>query len=290
MTEHIQPINLTLQFFCPRWGQEHETYDTFCRKVKEAGYDGIEAPVPSDAGEKDALMSALAKFDLLLIGQYYQSFERDFDVHKNNYEKHLRCLMEARPVKIDSQTGKDYYSLEQNKELFDLAKKISVEYNIPVAHETHRNKALYAAHTTKNILEQIPDLPITADFSHWCVVAESLLEDQEEAIALACRHAIHIHARIGYEEGPQVNDPRSPEWERQLQVHLQWWDTILRHREKNGDFTMTISPEFGPLPYMPSAPYTRQPLANQWEINVHMMQLLRKRYPNSTNNLHHGSD
>jgi hypothetical protein len=25
-------------------------------------------------------------------------------------------------------------------------------------------------------------------------------------------------------------------------------------------------------------PYTRKPLADQWAINVHMMQLLRKRY------------
>jgi hypothetical protein len=29
---------------------------------------------------------------------------------------------------------------------------------------------------------------------------------------------------------------------------------------------------------MPTLPYTRQPLADQWGINVHMMQLLRKRY------------
>ncbi len=33
------------------------------------------------------------------------------------------------------------------------------------------------------------------------------IDDQQEALALACIHAIHIHARIGYEEGPQVNDP-----------------------------------------------------------------------------------
>lgn len=45
----MQPTSLTLQFFCPRWGQEHETYAAFCRKVKGAGYDGIEAAVPFDA-------------------------------------------------------------------------------------------------------------------------------------------------------------------------------------------------------------------------------------------------
>ncbi|HKO80056.1 MAG TPA: hypothetical protein VJU78_06670 [Chitinophagaceae bacterium] len=275
---HNQPQKIAIQFFCPRWGQEHETYDAFCRKVKEAAYDGIEAPVPFDAGERKEQVNALAKYDLLLLGQYYQSFEKDFATHTINYEKHLRHLLDAKPVKIDSQTGKDYFSLEQNKELFELAKNLSAEYNIPIAHETHRNKALFAAHSTKFILERVPDLPITADFSHWCAVAESLLEDQEEATALACRHAIHIHARVGHEEGPQVIDPRAPEWEKQVHAHLQWWDAIIAHQQKSGASIMTITPEFGPLPYMPSVPYTRQPLASQWEINIHMMQLLKKRY------------
>jgi hypothetical protein len=29
---------------------------------------------------------------------------------------------------------------------------------------------------------------------------------------------------------------------------------------------------------MPTLPYTRMPLADQWGINVYMMQLLRQRY------------
>jgi hypothetical protein len=29
---------------------------------------------------------------------------------------------------------------------------------------------------------------------------------------------------------------------------------------------------------MPTAPYTRKPLGDQWKINVYMMNLLRKRY------------
>jgi hypothetical protein len=29
---------------------------------------------------------------------------------------------------------------------------------------------------------------------------------------------------------------------------------------------------------MPTLPYTRQAVANQWEINVYMMKILRERY------------
>jgi len=52
---------------------------------------------------------------------------------------------------------------------------------------------------------------------------------------------------------------------------------VVERKKKNGE-RMTFLTEFGPPDYMPTMAYTRQPLANQWEINVYMMQLLRKRY------------
>jgi hypothetical protein len=49
---------------------------------------------------------------------------------------------------------------------------------------------------------------------------------------------------------------------------------------KRKEQTITILTEFGPPDYMPVLPYTRLPVANQWEINVYMLNLLRKRYSN----------
>jgi sugar phosphate isomerase/epimerase len=267
---------MQLLFFCPRWGSEALSWDDFCKKVKEAGYDGIEAGVPFDPIEKKEMEKALQEHGLLLIGQYWQSFEKDFDTHKTSYEKHLYHLAGLQPLKIDAQTGKDYFSVEQNKELFEIAAAFTRQTNIPVAHETHRNKALFAAHVTKNILEKTPSLTITADFSHWCNVAESFLEDQPEALVIAISHAIHIHARVGHTEGAQVTDPRLPEWQTALQYHLVWWKAIVKHQEKAGTTTFTITPEFGPAPYMPLAPITQQPLADQWAINQWMMEYLKK--------------
>ena len=52
---------------------------------------------------------------------------------------------------------------------------------------------------------------------------------------------------------------------------------VVRRKKQAGQ-PLTILTEFGPADYMPALPYTRQPVADQWGINVHMMQLLRKRY------------
>ena len=55
-------------------------------------------------------------------------------------------------------------------------------------------------------------------------------------------------------------------------------DRIVDSHKKRGTPILTITSEFGPAPYMPALPFTRMPIASQWDINVHMMDLLRERY------------
>ena len=210
----------------------------------------MEAGVSFDESEKNEQSKALEKYHLLLIGQYWQSFEKDFEEHLVSYIKHLHHLASLQPIKIDAQTGKDYFSPEQNNRLFEAAETFTHSTGIPVAHETHRNKALFAAPVAKQYLLQNPGLPITADFSHWCNVSESFLEDQQETIELAVQHTIHIHARVGHTQSAQVTDPRLPEWQEALQHHLQWWKKIYQHHLQQNQSTLTITPEFGPAPYM----------------------------------------
>jgi sugar phosphate isomerase/epimerase len=269
---------MQIKFFCPKWGSEIDSWDNFCKKVKDAGFDGVETPIPFDKAEQQVITAALKKYGLMLIGQYYQSFEKDLAIHKENFKKHLESMAALKPLLIDSQTGKDYFTADQNRELFDLAQAISDKTGVLIAHETHRNKALFAAHVAKQLLTDNPGIVITADFSHWCCVSESLLEQQTEAVDLAISRAVHIHARVGHVESAQVSDPRAPEWSAELNAHLKWWDEIVKFRIKKDAELLTITPEFGPAPYMPAMPFTKVPVANQWDINVYMLNLLKDRY------------
>lgn len=267
---------MLIKFYAPEWGNT-PPFAQFCQNVKNAGYDGVEMALPFNPDEYQAILDTLNEYDLELIGQYYQSFETDLDEHAQHYEKYLRHLAEARPVFINCQTGKDYFSFDQNNQLFDLAARISGETGVKIIHETHRGKALFAAHIAKNFLTSLPDLRICLDISHWCTVHESLLHDQPEAVALAISRADHIHSRVGFPEGPQVNDPRAPEWAETLNAHLTWWDRVVEQHRAAGT-QLTVNTEFGPAPYMPLQPYTQEPLANQWDVNVFMMNLLKERY------------
>lgn len=180
---------------------------------------------------------------------------------------------------MNSQTGKDFFSFDQNKSLIELAEAFAQRSGIPVYHETHRNKFSFAAHIAREYLSRIPTLKITLDISHWVNVAESFLEDQQEVVQLAISRTEHLHARIGHPQGPQISDPRAPEWQEAVRIHLTWWDGVVENKKKAGEgAVLTITPEFGPHPYMVSLPFTRQPIANQWEINLHMVHLLKSRY------------
>lgn len=267
---------MPIKFYAPQWGNTLP-FALFCQNVKDAGYNGIEMALPFEAEESRIIIDTLQQHDLELIGQYWQSFERDLDEHRRNYEKYLRNLIAANPVFINCQTGKDFFTFEQNKELFELADRISAETGVNIIHETHRGKALFAAHVAQDYLTKLPDVRICLDISHWCTVHESLLDDQAEAVSLAIARADHIHSRVGHLEGPQVNDPRAPEWELTLNTHLTWWDQVVETHRSAGT-QLTVTTEFGPATYMPIMPYTQLPLGNQWEINVFMMNLLKQRY------------
>ena len=62
-----------------------------------------------------------------------------------------------------------------------------------------------------------------------------------------------------------------------VKAHFAWWDKVAERKKQNGE-RMTVLTEFGPPDYMPTLPYTHQPMSDQWAINVHMMKLLKARY------------
>ena len=271
---------MTILFFCPRWGSEHLPWETFFQKVKAAGYDGVEMGFPPElpGEEKKEILRGLKTHELLFIGQHWQTVEEDFEEHRSVFKRNLYSLAEGRPLFINSQTGKDYYSMEQNLALLSIADAIAEETGVPIIHETHRGKWSYAAHVTKQYLKEKPTIQLTLDASHWCNVAETFLHDQVAAMEKAIAHTVHIHARIGHTEGPQVPDPRDALWAEALKHHLGWWDQVVALSAKKGRESLTITPEFGAPPYTTLLPYSHLPIADQWEINVYMMELLRKRY------------
>lgn len=269
-----------IRFFCPRWGSEDVAYEAFFEKVKKAGYDGVEMSLPLDKRERDRIVKLLKEYELLLIGQHWECTLSDSGNYEKDFENYLMNLAEVKPLLINSQTGKDYFSFERNVALIRKADTIAEQTGVKIVHETHRGKFSFSVNVIAPYLGQLPDMRLCGDFSHWCNVAESLLQEPEQQAVLqkVIRRVDHIHARVGFSQSAQISDPRAPEYQEAVDCHLHWWDLIVEQRSSEGTEILTVTPEFGPAPYMPLLPYTRQPLTSQWEVNRHMKEILKQRY------------
>lgn len=270
---------MKIEFYCPRWGSENLPWEEFLAKVEEAGYDGIEWAIANNTNHEELrkVFDLAEHAKLAVIVQHYETNFSNFKEHVTAYSIWLEKIRPYPFIKINSQTGKDYFSVVENTQLIDLANSFGRKHGVPVVHETHRGKFSFAAHVTRPYLQAVQDLRITLDASHWCAVAESYLDDQADVMQLAIERTDHIHARVGYPEGPQISDPRAAEWLEALDKHLSWWDGVVTLK-RNAGSALTITTEFGPFPYMVNVPRTGEPIASQWDVNLYMMKLLKERY------------
>lgn len=267
--------NFSLTFLATNWGFEG-TWEEFCLKAKDTGYDGIEVWLPGQIKEQDDLFRALEKYKLKYA---FLAAGRDpvFEKHLAHFKESVESAVALKPLYVNCHSGQDYFTFEQNKEFIDFTTAVTESSGIKIYHETHRSRMLFAAHITANFIKKVPNLRLTLDISHWCNVHESLLQDQRRTVEEALSRTDHVHARVGHAEGPQVTDPRAPEWQEEVEAHFQWWDQIVKFKKENNQ-PLTMTAEFGPPNYMPSVPYTGQPLADVWEINTYMMQLWKEKW------------
>lgn len=275
---------MELRYSCPYWGQEETRAPLFFARVLEEGYDGVEINLPESKEFVKDFQATLdnvrsVKRDFIFIAQQVLSpAQETADEYLNRMKTRLEFLVSLKPDFINSHTGKDYFSFEDNCRIIEAAENITWRSGIPILHETHRGRFTFHAASMLPYLEKFPVLKLTGDFSHWCTVSESMLQDQKAIMEKIIPHVHHIHARIGHEHSPQVNDPFAPEWKNHTDAFICWWKKIIAVQSIKGKQSLTITPEFGPVPYMPALPHSQKPLTDQWQINTQIKEMLKRKF------------
>ena len=235
---------MKLLVFRALWGMTG-TIPEMVERIAEAGYDGIECQVlQPDAMPMDEFVKLLDAHNLNLILLSQIPTEQDI-------ERSLKQAAEYQPLKISMHSGADSMPRDVATSFFEEALRVEAEIGIPVAHESHRGRVFFNPWDTAYYLQQFEDLKLLADYSHWVNVCERLPDDQADALELANQRAIHVHNRVGYEEGPQVPDPSAPEY-----ASRRW-----RGTRPNGSASLicirnaalryfTVTPEYGPPNYL----------------------------------------
>jgi len=151
-----------------------------------------------------------------------------------------------------------------------------------VAHETHRHRFLYSPFLTRDFFLKYPDIrksiKICADISHWVNVAEADCDNPvlNQAVEFIIPNIYHTHCRVGYDQGPQVSDPRAPEWIGHTERHERWWDWIWQSQLERGFKRTTMIAEHGPPGYQQTLPHSKMPAAPIWDVN-HWIHLRRQK-------------
>ena len=232
--------------------------------LREAAYSGVEWKGIHARNAPD-FRQRLDDLDMQFIAQIHTTGQSVAD-HLLSFQNLIENVLPLRPVLINSQSGIDGWSWAQKEEFMGQALCIEQDVGLTVAHETHRGRITFSPWDTSQLLTAFSEMKLTCDFSHWVTVCERLLDSELAILEQCAERCIHIHARVGYEQGPQVTDPAAPEWAGHLIAHERWWQQIWRAQARNGQLVSTLTPEYGPPAYQHTLPFSQEPVSDVWAI------------------------
>ena len=230
---------MQINYCCPFWGSEKDKPEVFVDKMLSAGYEGIEIFLPPATDNFYAIFIEEIEEvkgknpTFIFIAQQLTAPGNDtVEQYISRMEKSLFELAAYQPSIINSHTGEDYFSFDDNCKVIESALNISAKIGVRILHETHCGRFSFHAASLVPYLKKFQEMELAGDFSHFCIVSESLLQDKEDIIKQIIPHVSHIHTRVGHEQSPQVNDLFAPEWKNHFTLFEGWWQQIIRHKKE----------------------------------------------------------
>jgi len=156
--------------------------------------------------------------------------------------------------RINAHSGSDAWGEIDSIEYLTRALSLSsrIGYALPpISHETHRGRILCCPFATARVLDVLPDLRLTSDFSHWVIKTERMLDTPLEVMLLRQKVAPcveHLHARIGTPQAPQVISvlPNALTT-RAAQRFYEWWEDVWDAQwAASRPSVVTATVEYGP--------------------------------------------
>ncbi|WP_345990563.1 TIM barrel protein [Sulfurimonas sp. HSL1-2] len=266
---------MKLQLYKTMWGFEGD-FETACAEASAAGFAGIEGPAPESSSQRAYWKKCLEQYNLHYIaeavtgGGYVPQRDLGVEGHLDDLNAILSRSAELSPRFVTCIGGLDAWSEAESLRFFTEGMKLAERYGVQISFETHRSRSLFNPWVTRRIVEALPEIALTLDISHWCVVCERQMDSEPEAINAIVPNVMHIHARVGYDQGPQVPHPAAPEYAYALKAHQGVWEQVWDSQRRRGFGFTTMTPEFGPDGYLHTLPFTKAPVADLWEINQWM--------------------
>lgn len=286
---------MQLLTFKTLWGHPDldraDSLELACAMARAGEFNGLEGPIPVDPELAEKFAGWMNKYKLYYIaevctaGSYVPDRRATPADHLADLEQQLSRLGSLQPTLVNCIGGCDAWPIDDSLYFFARAQDIAARHGVSISFETHRGRSLYSPWVTRDILQQL-ELSLTCDFSHWCVVCEGLSANEDELIRHIAQYAVHIHGRVGYDQGPQVADPESILYFESTEQHWRWWRWIWQVQQANNSAYSLFTPEFGPDGYQMRDPLTGLPHGNLTHFNLVMSHRARREFSHFTNPVH----
>ena len=132
---------MKILYLVPYWGSERLSAETFLSRAKRSGFDGVELSLPADPTQREQWSALLRQFKLSFVIEQCESADEGTADYVGKFESALRHAVAMRPLFVNSHTGKDHFTFEENSRLLRLAALIEQQSGVSTKHETHRGRA-----------------------------------------------------------------------------------------------------------------------------------------------------
>src|SRR5687768_11597178 len=194
-----------------------------CAETVARGFVGIETNPLLWRDNADEGRRIVADHGLKFLARAH-TFGRTVDDHVGWVRRCVELSQAFGTPQVIVQSGADFFDDAQIDEYFTATAAIEAESGLRLAHETHRGCILNSPWVTARVLDRFPEIWLASDYSHFVIVAERYLETEADLLARFAPRTIHIDARVGTPEAPQVADPRTDPVA--LAAFEKFWDEI----------------------------------------------------------------
>lgn len=242
------------------------TLDEKCARVKEAGFEAVECWLSAeDEGEhKDALDRHGLR---LVLGHHPHTLD---DV-RNTVAQAVRLKADF----VFAQPLTPYTPLAEAVPFLREARTIAHDSGLPFFVETHRNNIPESLNQALELIDRMPEVRFTGDFSHYVLVGEFYGWQDEGAVERmrpVLERTSHLHGRISSGEAVQVDaDDGTGDT---AQFFVQIWAAAMRFWRldaRPGDI-FPFASELGPPRYALTLPDGRE-FSDRWQQSLVMKTL-----------------
>lgn len=236
-------------------------YDQICEMVAGAGYDGMAIDLgASDVATAHAVrphMEANGLTPLIVaFPKTIESLEDTLIMAKDFGAPFVDVIGQVMPIALDDMVP-----------VIETWLEMSERIGMPVQFESHRNCITNDLYTMLQLLDQIPQMRVCADLSHYVVDREfwfPLSDHDRGLISRVLERADSFQGRVASRQQIQLqlDFPQNQKW---VELFKEWWrEGLASWRQRNATGDCIFLCELGPPEYAMTGPDGRE-MSNRWE-------------------------